>query len=90
MGHEGIPRYIQNIISWLGSPEKHIYKDNCKNGSEFRSKKVDIPINWNAQWIEFKERSKWIIKPENMKTLFAVDCSNSITDNKLYSVNCTN
>lgn len=41
MGTEGTPRYIQNIISWLVSPEKHIIKD----GSEFRPKKVDINID---------------------------------------------
>ena len=78
------PRYIQNIISWLGAPEKHIYKDNCKNGSEFRPLKVDLDINWNDRWNGFKERPKNIIKPENMKTLFAVDCSSSITGKKIY------
>lgn len=81
------PRYIQNIISWLGAPEKHIYKDNCKNGSEFRPLKVDLDINWNDRWNGFKERPKNIIKPENMKTLFAVDCSSSITGKKYILIN---
>ncbi len=31
MGTKGTPRYIQNIISWLGAPEKHQQKDNCKD-----------------------------------------------------------
>jgi hypothetical protein len=43
----GTSRYIQNIVSWLASPEKHIIKDGFKTGSEYRPKKVDILINWD-------------------------------------------
>ena len=39
MGTKGNPRYIQNIISLLGAPEKHIKRDGCEDGSEYRPKK---------------------------------------------------
>ena len=84
MRENGTPRYIQNIVSWLGAPEKHILRDNCKNGSEFRPIKVDLNINWNDRWNGFKKRPKYITTPQNMKTLFAIDCSISITGNKVY------
>lgn len=35
---QGIPRYIQNNISCLAAPEKHLVRDNCRDGSEFRQK----------------------------------------------------
>ena len=82
MGTHGTPRYIQNIISWLGSPEKHYLKDGCKDGSEYRPKKVDINIDWNDKWQEFKARP--IVDPKTLKTLFAVDYSGSITYTKHY------
>ena len=81
MGTKGTPRYIQNIVSWLGAPEKHQQKDNCKDGSEFRPKAIDINIQWDDKWNGFKERTK---KIENMKTLFAVDCSGSVSRCDIY------
>jgi hypothetical protein len=77
MGTKGTPRYIQNIVSWLGAPEKHQMKDNCKDGTEYRPKAIDIQIDWNDKWDGFKERPNK--NPEKMKTLFAVDCSGSIS-----------
>ena len=79
MGTKGTPRYIQNIVSWLGAPEKHQQRDKCKDGSDYRPKAIDIQINWNDRWNGFKERPKNLSLPENMKTLFAVDCSGSIS-----------
>ena len=79
MGTKGTPRYIQNIVSWLGAPEKHLQRDKCKDGSDYRPKAIDIQINWNDRWNGFKERPKNLTLPENMKTLFAVDCSSSIS-----------
>ena len=84
MGTKGTPRYIQNIVSWLGAPEKHQRKDKCKDGTDFRPKAIDIQINWNDKWNGFKERPKNLTLPENMKTLFAVDCSGSISGNQNY------
>jgi hypothetical protein len=84
MGTEGTPRYIQNIISWLAAPEKHKLKDGCKDGSEYRPKKVDINIDWNDKWQGFKSRPITIVDPKKMKTLFAVDCSSSINWTKDY------
>ena len=84
MGTKGTPRYIQNIVSWLSAPEKHQQKDRCKDGSEFRPKAIDIQIDWNHKWNRFKERSKDLTPPENMKTLFAVDCSSSISGKEMY------
>jgi hypothetical protein len=84
MGTKGTPRYIQNIVSWLGAPEKHQTRDDCRDGSDFRPRKIDIQIDWNDKWSGFKERPKDLSKPENMKTLFAVDCSGSISGNKTY------
>ena len=75
MGTQGTPRYIQNIVSWFGAPEKHIQKDGYKDGSEYRPKAVQININWNDKWNGFKIRPG----PQNMRTLFAVDCSGSIS-----------
>ena len=80
MGTQGTPRYIQNIVSWFGAPEKHIQKDGCKDGSEYRPKAVQININWNDKWNGFKIRPG----PQNMKTLFAVDCSGSVRGEDVY------
>ena len=82
MGKTGTPRYIQNIVSWLGAPEKHKKKYNCKDGSDYRPKAIDIQINWNDKWNGFKERP--ITNLKRMKTLFAVDCSGSINNNEIY------
>ena len=82
MGTKGTPRYIQNIVSWLGAPEKHQMKDNCKDGTEYRPKAIDIQIDWNDKWDGFKERPTK--NPEKMKTLFAVDCSGSISGKNNY------
>ena len=84
MGVKGTPRYIQNIISWLWTPEKHQIKDNYKDGTNFRLKAVDIQINWKDKWNWFKERPKDLTNPENMKILFAVYCSSSISGNIVY------
>jgi hypothetical protein len=84
MGTKGTPRYIQNIVSWLGAPEKHQERDLCKDGSDFRPKAIDIQIDWNNKWNRFKERPKNLNSPENMKTLFAVDCSGSISGVDIY------
>ena len=84
MGTKGTPRYIQNIVSWLGAPEKHQAKDNCKDGSDYRPKSIDLQINWNDKWKGFKKRPVNESLPENMKTLFAVDCSGSISGVKIY------
>jgi hypothetical protein len=78
MGTKGTPRYIQNIVSWLGAPEKHQARDKCKDGTEYRPKSIDLQIDWNDKWSGFKERPKNMSLPENMKTIFAVDCSGSI------------
>ena len=80
MGTKGTPRYIQNIVSWLGAPEKHQKRDYCKDGSDYRPLAIDASkINWSDKWNGFKERPKNMNLPENMKTLFAVDCSGSIS-----------
>lgn len=84
MGIKGNPRYIQNIVSWLAAPEKHQQRDMCKDWSEFRPKAIDIQIDWNHKWKTFKERSKDLTSPENMKTLFAVNCSSSISGKEIY------
>jgi PAX-interacting protein 1 len=70
MGTQGTPRYIQNIISWLAAPEKHTMENGCKDGSEYRPKKIDINIDWSDKWKGFKYNP---LDPKNMKTLFAVD-----------------
>ena len=84
MGTKGTPRYIQNIVSWLGAPEKHQQRDGCKDGSEFRPRAIDIQIDWNHKWNRFKARKKELKSPEDMKTLFAVDCSGSISGKEIY------
>ena len=78
METQGTARYIQNIVSWLGAPEKHQIKDNCKDGGDFRPKAIDIQVNWKDTWKKFKKRQ------ENMKILFAVDNSSSVNGNKQY------
>ena len=79
MGTKGTPRYIQNIVSWLRAPEKHQQKDKCKDGSDYRPKAIDIQIHLDDKWNGFKKRPKNMNSPENMKTLFAVECSDSIS-----------
>ena len=86
MGKQGTPRYIQNIVSWLGAPEKHQQRDMCKDGSEFRPKAVNIHINWNSKWKKFKKRPKIFKNPEEMKTLFAIDCSGSISNQGIKNI----
>ena len=86
MGKEGTPRYIQNIVSWLGAPEKHQQRDSCKDGSDFRPKAIDINIDWNDKWTKFKERPKNLKPPEEMKTLFAIDCSSSISNQGIRNI----
>ena len=78
------PRYIQNIVSWLASPEKHQQRDQCKDGTIYRPKYIDLQINWLDKWKGFKTRGINIDSPEKMKTLFAVDCSRSISGMKIY------
>ena len=77
-------RYIQNIVSWLVSPEKHLMRDLCKDGNDYRPKYIDLQIDWNDKWKGFKTRLINISLPEKMKTLFAVDCSSSISGMKIY------
>ena len=84
MGTKGTPRYIQNIVSWLAAPEKHQKRDSCKDGSDFRPKAIDIQLDWNHKWNRFKQRPRDLTSPENMKTLFAVDCSSSISGVEIY------
>jgi len=79
-----IQRYFQNIVSWLASPEKHERRDNCKDGTEYRPKHIDLKIDWDDKWKGFKTRGINIGSPEKMKTLFAVDCSKSISGMKIY------
>ena len=76
--------YIQNIVSWLASPEKHQQKDQCKDGTIYRPKYIDLQINWLDKWKGFKTRGINIDSPEKKKTLFAVDCSRSISGMKIY------
>ena len=76
--------YIQNIVSWLASPEKHTKKDQCKDGTIYRPKYIDLQINWLDKWKGFKTRGINIDSPEKKKTLFAVDCSRSISGMKIY------
>ena len=79
-----IQRYFQNIVSWLASPEKHLGRDNCKDGTEYRPKHIDLKIDWDDKWKGFKTRGINIGSPEKMKTLFAIDCSKSISGMKIY------
>ena len=81
-GEEGIPRYFQNIISWLSSIEKHLCID--ASGNDYRPKSIDLQINWNDNWNGFKERPLNIRSPEDMKTLITIDCSKSISGDKIY------
>jgi len=78
MGSKGAHRYIQNIVSWLGFPEKHYDKECCKDGTEYRPKFIGLKIDWNNRWSGFKQKPKNMNDPQNMKTLFAIDCSGSI------------
>ena len=80
MGTKETPRYIQNIVSWLGSSEKRKFKEYCKDGTEYRPKSIDLKIDWDDKWTGFKQRTKHMTDPQNMKTLFAVDWSGSIYD----------
>ena len=77
-------RYLQNIVSWLASPEKHFAIEAVKDGTEYRPNHIDIQIDWDDKWKGFKTRDMNIGSPEKMKTLFAVDCSRSITGMKIY------
>ena len=58
----------------------------CKDGSEFRPKAVNIHINWNSKWKKFKKRPKIFKNPEEMKTLFAIDCSGSISNQGIKNI----
>ena len=89
MKSEGTFRYIQNIIGWMGRPEVHEHIDQM-DPIEWRPSAVIIDkINRNEKWDKFKiikkDNIKTVVKKyNNMKTLFAIDCSESIKENQLY------
>ena len=84
MNSSGTPRYIQNIISWLAAPEKHIREDGFQDGSEFRPIVVNYQINDKDKWNKFKPKPIEVKRIEEMKTLFAVDCSGSTRNQSKY------
>ena len=84
MNSSGIPRYIQNIIPWLANPEKHIREDGFQDGSEFKPIVVNYEINDNDKWNKFKPKPIKVKRIEEMKNLFAVDCSSSISNQSKY------
>ena len=84
MNSSGTPRYIQNIISWLAAPEKHIREDGFQDGSEFRPIVVNYQINDKDKWNKFKPKPIEVKRIEEMKTLFAVDCSGSTSNQSKY------
>ena len=45
---------------------------------------ISISINWNDKWKGFKKRPTKEILLQKMKTLFAIDCSKSISGFKIY------
>ena len=45
---------------------------------------IDLKINWNDKWNGFKKRVLNQSSPINMKTLITVDCSRSISGDKIY------
>ena len=47
-------------------------RDNCKDGSDYRPKAIDIQINWNDKWNGSKERPK------------SLSCSGSISGMEIY------
>ena len=63
---------------------KHQQIDSCKDGSDFRSKAIDIQIDWNHRWNRLKERPKDLTSPKNKKILFVVDCSYSINGIEIF------
>ncbi len=86
MNSSGTPRYIQNIISWFAAPEKHIREDGFQDGSEFRPIVVNYQINDNDKLNKFKPKPIEVKRIEEMKTLFAVDCSSSISNQSKYYI----
>ena len=89
MRKEGTYRYIQNIIGWMGRPEVHDHIDQM-DPTEWRPSAVIIDkINKNEKWTKFKKmkipKNIYVkVNPKEMRTLFAIDCSNSIHSEKLY------
>ena len=78
---------LQDIfkILFLGCAHlKNIYKEINEDGSDYRPKVIDIQINWNDKWNGCKKRNKHINSVEKMKTLFAFDCSGSISHSDNY------
>ena len=82
MDKTGTPRYLMNICSWLGAIEKHeILKDSPGGAFNFKPKSIDIKIDWNAKFDRFMEIKTPILE---MKTLFVVDDSGSVSRQDIY------
>ena len=64
---------LKNVIGWMGKSEINFYKT-----TQWRPNSINYKINKNDKWNEFKE----IIDPKIMKTLFAIDNSGSIYENR--------
>ena len=74
-------RIKKNIL--ISSFDGNVYLFSEPNIKGFKKLKKNIK-NWNYKLNIFKEKSENATLPENMKTLFAVDCSGSITGNEIY------
>ena len=74
---QGTYTYFQNIIGWMANAEKY-----AKYGTHIqidRPKSFEYKIDKTKKW-KFKQ----ILEPKYMKTLFAIDCSGSVSGVKLY------
>ena len=82
MDTTGTPRYLMNICSWLGAIEKHeILKDSLEGAFNFKPKSINIKINWDAKFNRFMDIKS---HDKNMKTLFVVDDSGSVSNQDIY------
>ena len=84
--NDGTYRYYENIIAWTARPEIHIKFDKCLV-KDYRPNKVNVTINYNNKWKEFKDIPKKEITENDLKkfkAIFCVDASGSVSSSTLY------
>ena len=85
MATDGTFRYVQNIAGWTARPEVHQRIDGIQP-CDWRPKAVEYTIIKGVKWNHFDPFPEQFvpIDPHTLRNLWAIDCSGSVKDAKLY------
>ena len=87
MTTDGTFRYVKNIAGWTARPEVHIRNEPEIQPCNWRPKAVIYSIKKGVKWTRFKETPKppvVNVDVKKLKTLWAIDCSGSVSGVSLY------